>query len=118
MLAEAVEVDLIDHLEIARVRVEVVMGCAAAAADAHVVGMQAVMTAFFGLASMPAGLEDAWQLLVGVDRSTELVGLVGLVGLAVEGDEMPPACLAGLECCTLMASVACRQSRWHLGGLG
>ena len=85
---------------------------AAAAAGARVVGTWAVMTVFFALASTPAALEDVEQLLFGVDRKT------GLVGLAVEDDEVRPACLEVLECCTLMESVACRHSRWQLGGLG
>lgn len=90
--------------------------CAVAAAvGARVVGTWAVTTVFFALASMPAVLEHVGQLLAEVDRNT---GLVGLVGLAAESDEVRPACLEPLECCTLMGSVAGRHSHWQLGELG
>lgn len=113
---------MIDHLEIARVPAEVERACVVAAAvGAHVVGTRVVTTVFFALANMPAVLGDVGQLLAGVDRNTGLVGRVGLVGLvvlAVESDEVRPACLEPLECYTLMESVAGRHSRWQLGGLG
>ena len=76
-----------------------------AAVGVRVVERRVVKTVFFALASTPAALEDAGLLLVGVDRNT------GLVGLAVEGDEVRPACLELLECCTL-DSVECRHNRW------
>ena len=85
---------------------------AAAAVGARAVGMQAVTTVFFALASTPAVLEGVGQMHVGADYST------GLVELAAEGDEARPACLEQLGCCTLMASVADRHSRWWLGVLG
>ena len=91
---------------------------AAAGAGAHVVGTSVVTTVFFALANMPAVLGHVGQLLAGVDRNTGPVGPVGPVGLAVESDEVRPACLEPLGCCTLMESVAGRQSRWQLGGLG
>ena len=112
----AVVVDLIDHHEIARVRAGVEMARAVAAvaavAGARAVGMRAVMIAFFVLASMPAALEGAGQLLVGADRST------GVVAPAAEDDEVRLASLGPLGCCTLTASVAYRHSHWQLGGLG
>ena len=100
---------------------ERVCAAAAAAVGAHVVGKQAVTTVFFALAYIPAALEGVAQSLVGVDCSigrVEPVGLVGLVGLAVEGGEVRPACLGPLECYTLMEPVVCTRSRWRLGGLG
>lgn len=108
---------MIDHLEIARVRVEVERAYAAVAAavGARVVGMQAVTIVFFVLAGMPAALEDVGLLLVGADHNT---GLVGLAGLAAEEYEVRLACLEPLERCTLRGAVAGRHSRWQLGGLG
>ena len=104
---------MIDHLETAHVRVGVARAYAAVAVvGARAVGMRGVTTVFFALASTPAALEDVGPLLVGVDRNT------GLGGMAAEGDEVRLACLELLVCCTLMESVACRHSRWHLGGLG
>ena len=104
---------MIDRLAIVRAQVEVERVCAAAAvAGARVVGTQAVAIVFFALASMPAALEGVGQLHVGVDCNT------GLVELAVEGDEVQPACLEPLGGCTSMACVAYRHSRWRLGALG
>ena len=96
-----------------RVRVEVAKVCAVAeAAGARVMEMQVVATVFFALASTPAVPEDVGQLHVGVDCS------IGLVELAAEGDAVQRACFERLECCTSMASVAYRHSRWRLEVLG
>ena len=79
----------------------------AAAVGVRVVEMQAAATVVFGLASTPAGFADVGRLHVGVDCS---IGLVGLVGLAAESDEVLPACLESPGRCTLTGSDAYRHS--------
>ena len=87
----------------------------AAAVGVRVVEMQAAATVVFGLASTLAAFADVGQLHVGVDCS---IGLVGLVGLAAESDEVRPAYLESLGRCTLKGAVAYRHSHWWAGVLG
>ena len=84
----------------------------AGVAGARVVGMLAVATVFFAHVSMPAALERVVQLPVGVDHSTEVLGV------AAEGGAVRWACPGPPAHYTWMASAVYRHSRLHLGGLG